>query len=83
MKSSLAKCRIKIIKLKIGHTITKPVPEDKFAYVDVNGNCNIRLHEQREDKYTFPFASIDNLHDIFRKFGSSLSNDDACDDEDG
>ena len=67
LELSLTKRRTKIINY--AHRITEPVPEVKFAYADVNGNLKIRLHEQREGKYTFPFNSIDSLHDIFRKFG--------------
>ena len=67
-------------KLKVKST--ESVPEVKFAYADVNGNLKIRLHEQREGKYTFPFHSIDSPHNIFRKFGWSLPNNDVSDDED-
>ena len=80
VKLSLTKRRTKIINY--AHTITEPVPEVKFAYADVNGNLKISLHEQREGKYTFPFNSIDSLHDIFRKFGWPLPNSDVTDDED-
>ena len=75
VKLSLTKRRTKIINY--AHTITELVPEVKFAYTDVNGNLKIRLHEQREGKYTFPFNSIDTPHDIFRKFGSPLPNNDV------
>ena len=77
----LAKRRTtKIINYAI--RITESVPEVKFAYADVNGNLKIRLHEQREGKYTFPFNSTDSLHNIFRKFGWPLPNNDISDDED-
>ena len=55
VKLSLTKRRTKIINY--AHRITESVPEVKFAYADVNGNLKIRLHEQREGKYTFPFNS--------------------------
>ena len=77
---SLAKHRTKIINY--AHRITGSVPEVKFAYADVNDNLKIRLHEQREGKYTFPFNSHDSLHNIFRKFGWSLPNNDGSDDDD-
>ena len=80
VKLSLTKRRTKIINY--AHTITEQVLEVKFAYADVNGNLKIHLHEQREGKYTFPFNSIDSLHDIFRKFGWPLPNNDVSDDED-
>ena len=80
VKLSLAKRRTKIINY--AHRITGSVPEVKFAYADVNGNLKIRLHEQREGKYTFPFNSIDSLYNIFRKFAWSLPNNDGSDDED-
>ena len=72
---SLTKCRTKIINY--AHRTTESVPEAKFAYADVNGNLKIHLHEQREGKYTFPFNSIDSLHNIFRKFGWPLPNNDV------
>ena len=68
--------------INYAHRITELVPEVKFAYADVNGNLKIHLHEQREGKYTFPFNSIDSLHNIFRKFGWPLPNNDVSDDED-
>ena len=80
VKLSLTKRRTRIINY--AHRITESVPEVKFAYADVNGNLKIRLHEQREGKYTFPFNSIDSLHHIFRKFGCPLPNNDVSDDED-
>ena len=80
LKLSLTKRRTKIINY--AHRITESVPEVKFAYADVNGNLKIRLHEQREGKYTFPFNSIDSLHNIFRKCGWPLPNNDVSDDED-
>ena len=80
VKLSLTKRRTKIINY--AHRITESVPEVMFAYADVNGNLKIRLHEQREGKYTFPFNSIDSLHHIFRKFGCPLPNNDVSDDED-
>ena len=80
VKLSLTKRRTKIINY--AHRITESVPEVMFAYADVNGNLKIRLHEQREGKYTFPFNSIDSLHNIFRKCGWPLPNNDVSDDED-
>ena len=80
LKLSLTKRRIKIINY--AHKITEPLPEVKFADADVNGNLKIHLHKQREGKYTFPFNSIDSLHDIFRKFGWPLPNNDVSADED-
>ena len=80
VKLSLTKRRTKIINY--AHTITELVPKVKFAYADVNGNLKICLQEQREGKHTFPFNSIDSLHDIFRKFDWPLPNSDASDDED-
>ena len=62
VKLSLTKRRTKIINY--AHRITESVPEVMFAYADVNGNLKIRLHEQREGKYTFPFISIDSLHNM-------------------
>ena len=76
----LTKHRTKIINY--AHRITESVPEVKFAYADLNGNLKIRLYEQRQGKYTFPFHSIDSLHNIFRKFGWPLPNNDVSDDED-
>ena len=80
LKLSLTKRRTKIINY--AHKITEPLPEVKFADADVNGNLKIHLHKQREGKYTFPFNSIDSLHDIFRKFGWPLPNNDVSADED-
>ena len=80
LKLSLTKRRTKIINY--AHRITESVPEVMFAYADVNGNLKIRLHEQREGKYTFPFKSIDSLHNIFRKLGWPLPNNDVSDHED-
>ena len=76
VKLSLTKHRTKTINYTHSR-ITESVPEVKFAYADVNGNLKIHLHEQREGKYTFPFNSIDNLHNIFRNFGWSLPNNDV------
>ena len=64
------------------HIITEPVPETKLSYAYVDGNLKICLREQREGKYTFPFNSIDSLHNIFRKSAWSLPNMDISDDED-
>ena len=80
VKLSLTKRRTKIINH--AHRITELVPEVKFAYADINGNLKIRLHEQREGKYTFSFSSIDSIHNIFSKFGWPLPNNDGSDDED-
>ena len=76
VKLSLTKHRTKIINYAHSR-ITESVPEVKIAYADVNGNLKIHLHEQREGKYTFPFNSIDSLHNIFRKFGWPLPNNDV------
>ena len=62
--------------------IKEPVPETKLAYAYVNGNLKICLREQRVGKYTFPFNSIDILHNIFKKSAWPLPNMDISDDED-
>ena len=80
VKLSLTKRRTKIVNYT--HRITESVPEVKFAYADINGNLKICLHKQRESKYTFPFNSIDSLHNIFRKSDWPLPNNDVSDDED-
>ena len=80
LQISSTKCRTKIINY--AHTITEPVPQVKFAYADVNGNLKICPHKRRQGKYMFLFNSIDSLHDIFRKFGWPLPNNDVSDDED-
>ena len=74
IKLSLTKRRTKIID-----TIEELVPEVKFTCANVNDNLKIRL-EKGECKYTFSFNSINSLHNIFRKFGWSLSNNDISDD---
>ena len=79
-KLSLTKHKTKIINY--AHRITESVPEVKFGYADVNVNLKICLHEQREGKYRFPLNSIDSLHNIFRKCGWPLPNNDVSDDED-
>ena len=80
LKLSLTKRRKKIINY--AHTVTEPVPGVTFAYVDVNGNLKIRLHEQTEGKYMIPVNSIENLNDIFRKFDWTLPNNNVSDEKD-
>ena len=80
LKLSLTNHRRKIINY--AHTIRELIPWVKFAYTDVNGNLKIHLHEQTEDKYMFPFNSIDSLNGIFRKFDWPLPNNNVSDDKD-
>ena len=80
LKLSLTKHRTKIINY--AHSITELIPGVKFAYVDVNGNLKINLHDQTKGKYMIPFNSIDSLNGIFRKFGWPLPNNNVSDDKD-
>ena len=80
LKLSSTKLRRKIINY--AYTFTKLVPGVTFAYVDVNDNLKIRLHEQTEGKYMIPFNSIDSLNGIFRKLDWLLPSNDVSDDKD-
>ena len=42
----------------------------KFVFADVNGNLKLRLYEPLEhNKYTNTFHSIEDIENIFDKFG--------------
>ena len=45
----------------------------KFVFADVNGNLKLRLNEPLEhNKYTYAFHSIEDLENIFGKFGCDV-----------
>ena len=68
VKLSLTKKRTKT--LTHAYKMVESIQQVKFVFADINGNLKLRLNQPVEhNKYTYTFDTIDDLEDLFERFG--------------